>query len=147
MKSEKEGNGNRSMEQMRNLILNLREIRCPSCLLSICTLSNTATNGMKVYVFKFFDLGRIVIVIARCTEVLADKIRKARDPTFFSKHRKTWELFPQNIPSEMEVAPPPGWHKLRALLPDHSELFPLIALVLQTKFLHKKVFWVQKHYL
>ena len=66
------------------------------------------------------------------------KIRKARDPTFFSKHRKTWELFPQNIPSEMEVAPPPGWHKLRALLPDHSELFPLIALVPQTKFLHEK---------
>ena len=52
VKSEKEGNGNRSMEQMRNLILNLREIRCPSCLLSICTLSNTATNGMKVRIVR-----------------------------------------------------------------------------------------------
>ena len=85
MKSEKEGNGNRSMEQMRNLILNLREIRCPSCLLSICTLSNTATNGMKVSVFKFFDLGRIVIVIARCTEVLADKNKESSRPNFFQQ--------------------------------------------------------------
>ena len=107
MKSEKEGNGNRSMEQMRNLILNLREIRCPSCLLSICTLSNTATNGMKVCVFKFFDLGRIVIVIARCTEVLADENKESSRPNFFQQ-ASTWELFPQNIPSEMEVAPPPG---------------------------------------
>ena len=101
---------------------------------------------MKVCVLEFFDLGRIVIVIVRCTEVLADENKESSRPNFFQQ-ASTWELFPQNIPSEMEVAPPPGWHKLRALLPDHSELFPLIALVLQTKFLHKKVFWVQKHYL
>ena len=148
VKSEKEGNGNRSMEQMRNLILNLREIRCPSCLISICTLSNTATNGMKVSVFKFFDLGRIVIVIARCTEVLADKNKESSRPNFFQQASQDLGVVSSKYTIRNGGSTATRVAEIAGLPPRSFRIISLIAFVPQTKFLHqKKVFWVQKNYL